>query len=149
MITREEARVVTEINLDKEIARQEAQLKENIAKAMAKDELRVRMEDCLGQAIASRAAEGYNSLRVDIHDSVYLRSTLCDCFYINSRKWCEDVRYEVCNNHDTWFSVDGVNNYTNYVCHMIMDILDANGYTFKDYSVYDGYYSKGYIEIFW
>ena len=96
MITANEARIVTNENLDKAIARmileEEAKKEEirlqNIINA-ARKVLIDNLSETIGEKIATRAANGYNSITISCGDHGYVSAPWYSDLFIDARNYAE------------------------------------------------------------
>lgn len=146
MITPNEARIVTNKNLDKAIARaiieeerKEEKLKEQNIINTARKYLADILSKTIGEKIASHAADGYNTINISCGDRGYVSIPWKSDLFINSREFVSI--YEKYMKHlnngesiidrDCWLVYD----YTLFIQKIITKILVNNDYNFTEYRI--------------
>lgn len=143
MITANEARIVTNENLDKAIARmileEEAKKEEirlqNIINA-ARSVLIDSLSETIGEKIATRAANGYNSITISCGDHGYVSAPWYSDLFIDARNYAEAYgEYKLglnngkyCHDSECCYVYD----YTIFIRKIIIKILNDGNYEFNE-----------------
>lgn len=143
MITANEARIITNENLDKIIARmileEEAKKEEirlqNIINT-ARNVLIDSLSKTIGEKIATRAANGYNSITISCGDHGYISVPWYSDLFIDARDYSElynQYKRELnngkyCHDSECYYVYD----YTIFIRKIIIEILNSGNYKFNE-----------------
>lgn len=143
MITANEARIITNENLDKVIARmilEEEVEKEKIRLQniinIAKNFLIDNLSKIIGEKIATRAANGYNSITISCGDHGYISAPWYSDLFIDTRNYSElynQYKRELnngkyCDDNECYYVYD----YTIFIRKIIIEILNNGNYKFNE-----------------
>lgn len=147
MITANEARIITNENLDKAITRMI--LEEEAEKETEKEKVRLQniiniarsalidsLSKVIGKKIATRAANGYNSITISCGDHEYVSAPWYSDLFINARDYAESYREYRLGLNDGKYCHDDecyhVYDYTIFIRKIIVKILNDGNYEFNE-----------------